>query len=267
MIRTKWFSFESRGLDTAELSIFDEIGGFGVSVSDFAAQFALVRGKRINLTLNSPGGSVTDGMAIYNILASEREKLSVEVIGLAASMASVVALAGSSLTMGEGSYFMIHNPWTIALGDADQLRHDADILDKMRSELISIYAAHSSLGTQRIAELMDAETWMTADEALEAGFASAVRRGIPAAALRRDLETLGFRNLPTPLEGKEFSGISTIRDYEQFLRDAGASRSEAAALASSGWKALHRDGAQPDPDASGIADLVAALHEQATIYL
>lgn len=240
MIRSKWYAIDIAP-DYAEISVFDEIGGFGITVSDFKEQFdAIKNAKQIKLLLNSPGGAVTEGMAFYNLLASIRDKLTVEVIGLAASMASVVALAGSKLVMDEGTYLMIHNPWTITWGDADQLRKDADVLDKMRSELISIYAAHSKLSPKEIGQMMDDETWLTAQEAFDAGFADEVRETVQAAALY-DVSKIGFKKIPIALKHFDFRSIKTIRDFEAFLRDAGATRAEAAAIASGGWKAIQRD--------------------------
>jgi ATP-dependent Clp endopeptidase proteolytic subunit ClpP len=251
--------------DTAEISIFDEIGGFGIAVADFKKDFDAVKNaKSIHLMLNTPGGAVTDGMAVYNILAGVRDKLDVEIIGLAASMGSVIALAGRRLSMDEGTYFMIHNPWTISWGDADQLRHDAEVLDKMRREIVSIYVAHSNKSAQDIEAMMAAETWLTAEEAKEAGFADSVNTSVKAAALC-DVSRYGFMHTPfSPQAQGGLKACKTIRDYEAFLRDAGASLQEAKALASGGWKALHRDDAMAD--AEDTADIAAGIRELAQIF-
>lgn len=251
-MRTKWYAMDIKA-DVAELSIFDEIGGCGVLVADFKKDFDAVKNaKSIHLMLNTPGGSVTDGMAIYNILAAVRDKLDVEVIGLAASMGSVVALAGRSLAMDEGTYFMIHRPYAISWGDADQLRHDAGVLDKMQGEMVSIYTAHSTKSEKEIEAMMEAETWLTAEEAKDAGFADTVNESVKAAALC-DVSRFRFQHVPfgqtcnSPANRQvDFKTLHTIRDYESFLRDAGATRLEASALASGGWKALQRDAAAPD---------------------
>lgn len=266
MIRTKWYSLDIKA-EAAEISIFDEIGGFGVSVSDFKAQFDAVKGaKAIKLYINSPGGSVTEGMAIYNILAAVRDKLDVEVIGLAASMASIVALAGKSLTMDEGTYLMIHNPWTITWGDADQLRKDADVLEKMQGEIVSIYAAHSNKSADEVQTMMDEETWLTAQEALDAGFASEIKQSLKAAALY-DVSRIGFKHAPRALSAPraDFRAAQTVRDFESFLRDAGATRAEAAALASGGWKTLQRDAGDAGPSEAKAATY-AALSGLAEIF-
>lgn len=262
-MKSKWFAIEASS-ESAELSIFDEIGGFGISVAEFKDAFDLVRGKELRLLLNSPGGSVTEGMAIYNLLASERSRLTVEVLGLAASMASVVALAGKELVMDEGSYLMIHNPWTITWGDADQLRKDADVLDKMRGELVNIYASRSTLSAKEIGKLMDDETWMTAEEAKDAGFASSVYRTTRAAA-RAFTIPRGFKHAPAGLSARPSDGIKTIRDFEGYLRDAGFSRTEAAAIASAGFKAARRDGGSGDDgDTAYVIEALKALTRDIT---
>lgn len=259
-MRSKWFAMEARN-DIAEISIFDEIGGFGITVSEFKEAFDLIRDKKsITVYINSPGGSVTEGMALYNILAAYREKITVEVIGLAASIASIVALAGKETPiMDEGTYYMIHNPWTISWGGADALRKDADTLDKMRGELINIYSARSGLSAEEVGQMMDDETWLTADEAFDKGFASSVKRTVKAAALSVfDLSKIGFKHPPANCVPKPRADeIHTIRDFEGFLRDAGFSQAEAKALASGGYKAIRRDAGSDVPD---VASIVAALN-------
>lgn len=264
MVRSKWFAVDVKN-DVAELSIFDEIGGFGVYVSEFKEAFDLVKNQQeIKLLLNSPGGSITEGMALYNLLASVRPKLVIETIGIAASIASVVALAGREHRMGEGTYYMIHNPWTVTWGDAEQLRKDAEVLDKMRGEIINIYAAHSSLSAEAIGQMMDAETWLTADEAHGHGFAQVVLRETKAAARAGfDLGKIGFQHVPRALvERPDWKNIQTVRDFERFLRDAGASRTEAERIASSGFGHGRGD---PGQAPKGIAEITAAITAAANV--
>jgi ATP-dependent Clp endopeptidase proteolytic subunit ClpP len=257
-IKTKWYAIDVKN-ESAELSIFDEIGGFGISSAQFKEEFDLVRDKKsIHLMLNSPGGSITDGMAMYNILSSVRAKLSIEVLGMAASMASVIALAGKELIMDEGTYLMIHNPWVTTYGDAAQLRKDAAVLDKMRGELLNIYQAHSNLSPEKIGEMMDDETWMTAEEAQAYGFAQTVSPDSHAAAYaHHNLSKIGFKNIPQLLVEKAlWKDVKTIRDFEQFLRDAGASRQDAEAIASAGWPRKQGD---PASGADEVKAVIAAM--------
>lgn len=263
-IKNKWYAIDAKP-DAAEISIFDEIGGCGVSVSEFKDAFDLVRDqKEIRLLLNSPGGSLTEGMALYNLLAGIRAKLTIEVLGVAASIASVVALAGRELVMDEGSYYMIHNPWTITWGDADQLRKDAEVLDKMRGELVNIYVSRSGLSAKEVAKMMDDETWLTADEAKAKGFAQVVKRETKAAALSFDLGRIGFQHAPRALVApKRAEDITNVRDFEDHLRDVGFSKPEAVAIASGGFRALRRG----DPSANGpdTKAIIAALYATANV--
>lgn len=123
--------------------------------------------------LNTPGGTIYQGLAVYNQLKDKKPK-SVRVDGLAASMGSIIALAGERTEMTKGSLMMIHNPWNIAIGDSAELRKTADILDKFKQSLLDIYEAKTGQDRELLAEMMDEETWLSADEAVEWGFADAV---------------------------------------------------------------------------------------------
>jgi len=119
-MKKSWYAFAGNSSEV-EISILDEIGGFGITVQDFKAEFDRVKNaSRVRLLINSPGGDVTSGTAIYNLLVSIREKVSVEIIGLAASIASIIALAGKEKpVIHEGAFFMIHDPFAVSWGTAD----------------------------------------------------------------------------------------------------------------------------------------------------
>ena len=127
--------------------------------------------KTINMSINSPGGSVFDGIAIYNMLKKNPATVNVTVEGLAASIASVIAMAGDTLTMDTGSMLMIHNPFTMAVGNASELREMADTLDEIRESSVEIYHEKTGIDKEAIKSVMDNETWLTADEAITAGWA------------------------------------------------------------------------------------------------
>lgn len=249
-MKRKWYSFDFKN-DVAEIEIFDEIGAFGIWVDEFKRDFDRIKGSsKIRVLLNSPGGIITEGMALYHILSSVREKLTVEVIGIAASIASVIALAGKELVMGEGTYFMIHNPWAGTWGEASELRKTADILDKMKGELVRLYANRTGMEEEEIVRLMDEETWYTATEAMEAGFADRVEDYGDLAAKMFDLDLFGFSKVPGELRKHVFAHradqIKTERDFEQFLRDAGFSRSRSVAITRTGFKVSPRDARHAD---------------------
>jgi ATP-dependent protease ClpP protease subunit len=161
---------------SAEVTIYDPIGqdwiGNGVTAKKFREELlALGELDEIVVRINSPGGEVFDGFAIYNALKDNPARVVVHVDGLAASIASVIAMAGDEVIMGRGATLMIHNPWTLAIGDADDMRKVAEQLDKVGKGLVDAYMSRAKVSRQRVISWMDDETWFTAEEAVGAGFA------------------------------------------------------------------------------------------------
>jgi ATP-dependent Clp endopeptidase proteolytic subunit ClpP len=165
-----------------EVSIYDEIGFGGTSAKDFVADVRKLKGQHIHLRINSVGGSVIEGAAIYNALRRHKGGLTVHVDGLAASMASVIAMAGEEVLMADNAMMMVHNPWSMAMGDADDLRKEADVLDKLKATLVNAYVRKTGRERAEIENLMDEETWMDAVQAVDFGFADDIEEGIEAAA-------------------------------------------------------------------------------------
>ena len=177
-----WYNFKQTDTDPAVLSIFDDIGAFGVSAKSFLNDLASAQGDSVRVEINSPGGDVFAGLAIYNGLRNSGKKVNVRVLGLAASAASLVAMAGDTIEMPENSFMMVHNPWGFAMGGASDMRDTADMLDKLGTSLASTYAKRTGKSAEEITALLDAETWMSAAEAVDAGFATAVISGVPVKA-------------------------------------------------------------------------------------
>lgn len=228
----KWYNIIDSHAKVAEISLFDEIGGYGITSAQFLEDFKAIKdSEHINVYINSIGGSVFDGIAIYNLLSSIKDKVTVEVFGLAASIASVIALAGSELIMDDNSFFVIHNPWTAIVGDAEELRKNADTLDKIKEQVLSIYETHSNLPRETIDKMLNEETWITADEAVKYGFATSVNKQAKAVALIKNIT--GFSKVPKNLvrEPITIKNLS-IREVESTLRDVGFSNSEATYIAS-----------------------------------
>jgi ATP-dependent protease ClpP protease subunit len=124
---------EGNATSSAEISIYDEIGGWGVTANDFIASLeSLGEVSNIDLRISSPGGSIIEGNVIYNAIKRHPANVTVYIDGMAASMASVIAMAGDEIVMAENALLMIHNPWTVSIGDSEQLRKDADLMDKMK---------------------------------------------------------------------------------------------------------------------------------------
>ena len=188
-----WFNMiaAETGSDSARIDIYDEIGGWGISAKDFAASLAALGPvAQLDIHIHSPGGDVFDGTAIYNQLKQHTARKVVTIDGLAASMASVVAMAGDVIRMPENALMMIHNPWTIAMGGADELRKNADLLDKIAGQLRGAYSAKSGMSDDDVRAMMDAETWLTGTEAVEKGLADESLAEVKLAA-KLDLSKLG----------------------------------------------------------------------------
>ena len=178
-----WYNITATAEDTtsAEVSIYDAIGGYEINAKQFVDELKDINADTIHLRINSPGGSVIDGNAIFNALLRHDAKVITHIDGLAASMASVIAMAGDEVHMSDNALLMIHNPWTVSMGDADELRADADLLDKMSGSIMNAYG-RSQYEDSEIKDLMDAETWFTAQEAFDAGFVDHIDTGLRAAA-------------------------------------------------------------------------------------
>lgn len=172
-IDAKWYAISAKD-SVAEVDIYDEIGFFGITASDFVKEIRGIDAELIRVRLNTPGGDVFDGLAIYNALRSHKAKVEVVIDGLAASMGSVIALAADEVKMADNAFYMIHNPWAVAIGDSQDMRKLADSLDKISGSMVEIYKKNSSLTEEQIIAAMDEETWYTAKEAQEAGFVSEV---------------------------------------------------------------------------------------------
>ena len=176
----KPWTFKAAGRGAIEILLFEMIGedffGEGTTASSFAAELAAAgRLTSIHLKVNSPGGNVFDGIAIYNALLSHGATVTAEVVGLAASIASVILMAATEISMGEGSMLMIHNPYSAVMGgDAGEMRKMADTLDKVKDSMITAYRRHTKKTKAEVAAIMDAETWFSAREAQDAGFAEKV---------------------------------------------------------------------------------------------
>lgn len=169
-----WFRIENKKDDETDVYIYDEIGFWGTTAQDFATALQAVDAKTINLHLNSPGGEVFDGVAIYNTLLDHKAKVIVYVDGLAASAASFIAQAGDEVIMGKGSTMMIHDASGLAWGNADELRDTAKILDQLSDTIAGLYADRAGGTSEEWRAIMKAEAWYNATEAVEAGLADKV---------------------------------------------------------------------------------------------
>ena len=179
MANSNWFEIQNNAKsDTADVYIYSEVGGHDVNAKTFIDELKTIKDKNIDVHINSLGGSVFDGLAIYNALKNHSKKVTTKVEGIAASIASVIAMAGDTIEMAENSLFMIHNPFAMSGGDANELRKTANILDKIRNEIASIYASKSKHDSEHYINLMDVETWFNSDETMELGLINGITQSI-----------------------------------------------------------------------------------------
>ncbi|GAA1749468.1 head maturation protease, ClpP-related [Nonomuraea bangladeshensis] len=172
--RTDWYRIENSAEGAATVHVYDEIGYFGVTAQDFVRDLQGISADRIELHLNSPGGDVFDGIAIMNALRQHKAQVTVTVDGLAASIASVIAMAGDRVVMARNSQMMIHEASGLSIGNASDMRQMADLLDKVSGNIASVYAERAGGDVEEWRTRMRAETWYSADEAVEAGLADEV---------------------------------------------------------------------------------------------
>lgn len=201
-----WFTIKAAKNDTAEISIYDEIGFWGVTAQQFAKDLKALGNnlKQINLHIHSPGGNVFDGIAIYNLLKNHPANKTVYIDGLAASMASVIAMAGNEIIMPENAMMMIHKPWGIQGGDADDMRKYADLLDKVESTLIMAYTAKTGKSETDLAEMLKEETWLTGKECIEQGFADKLADPLVAMACIQSKKLEDYTNMPETIKNMLF---------------------------------------------------------------
>tara|TARA_R110000751_G_scaffold92532_3_gene181071 strand:+ start:780 stop:1814 length:1035 start_codon:yes stop_codon:yes gene_type:complete len=178
----KWYNIQNKAGETADVYIFDEIGTYGITAQEFINDIKDLKGSPINLRINSLGGDVFDGMAMYNVIKRREAKTTVYIEGIAASIATIIALGADEVVMAENSLFMIHNAWGGTMGEAKEMRKTADTLDKISGELIDIYRKKTGLSYEVLSEMMDEETWLNAEEALSMGFIDTISDSIKVAA-------------------------------------------------------------------------------------
>lgn len=185
------FQIRSASSDTAEIILYAGIGqdwwgdGSMVSAKMFSDEMkALPKStKTLNVRINSPGGDVFDGITIYNRLKQFDGTVNIFIDGLAASIASIIALSGDTITIGEAALFMIHLPWTFAMGNRMDLDNTVQRLMDVEEQMVGIYSKKSGMDRNEVKSLLEAETWMGADEAIDKGFVDAkAEDSVPIAA-------------------------------------------------------------------------------------
>ncbi len=183
-MKRNWYRMNLKaGGTSAEIAIYDEIGFWGITAKDFRNDLkALGEVEEIELRINSPGGEVMDALAIFNLLLDHPARVMAYIDGWAASAASLIAMTGDEVLIAENAYLMIHNPWGGGPMEADEHRKYADLLDSHKTLCIGIYQRHADLSDDELNRMMDEGTWLTGQEAVDAGFATGTFAAVAAAA-------------------------------------------------------------------------------------
>ena len=203
-MKRNWFSIKNLGPTQAEILIYDTIGkgcececeecDCGVGAKDFAEQMAEIpESQDILIRINSPGGSITDGLAIYNTINRRKDRVECIVDGFALSAASFIAIAGRKLSMPENAILMIHNPMGVACGDSREMAKMASVLDTCKSSIVSIYRDKTGKSDAEISAALDAETWFNGAEAKAWGLCDEV---VPSVVLNNSFDLSNFKNAP-----------------------------------------------------------------------
>lgn len=178
----KWYNIQNKAGSATDVYIFDEIGMWGITAQNFISDIKDLKDTPINLRINSLGGDVFDGLAIYNIIKKRTAKTTVYIEGIAASIATIIALGADEVVMSENSLFMIHNASGGAMGESKDLQKTAQVLDKITRQLAEVYESKTGLSQETIQDMMDEETWLNAQEAFELGFIDTISDAIKIAA-------------------------------------------------------------------------------------
>jgi len=236
------------------ITMFDVIGedfwsGGGVTAKKVAAQLRAIGARPVEVQINSPGGDMFEGIAVYNVLREHPQPITVKVMGMAASAASIIAMAGDTIEVGAASFIMIHNCWVLAMGNRHDMRETADFLEPFDQAMVDVYAQRSGSDPKRIAKWMDDETFMSGSMAIDRGFADAL---LDADAVKVD-EKAQARDRE----------VNDLRAMELQLVSAGHTRSEARARINKikGTPGAAHDDATPGAGAdwSGLSGLLATL--------
>jgi len=213
----------------ATINIFGVIGGASwmddtVPAKRFISELNDLDANIITIYVNSPGGSVAEGFAIYNALNMSKAKIITHNIGMAASAAAYVMMAGDEIVTANNAWMMIHSPWSFLVGNSKELRKAADVLDGLNKSMISIFASRTGLETDKIETMLDEETWISAEQGIKDGFYDTV---VEDKIKNLNFDLSAFDCIP---EDVKILNSQNKRDGEQSLRDAGYSRSEAMAV-------------------------------------
>jgi ATP-dependent protease ClpP protease subunit len=219
------FSIKSKSATRAEITLYGAIGESfwedSISAKSFSEELKKLDSSvnEITVRINSPGGDVFDGIAIYNRLKQHPAKIIVKIDGLAASIASVIALAGDEVSMGEGALYMVHLPWTMAFGNRNELDNTINRLLDVEEQLISIYAKKCKKSRSEIKGMLEKETWMDAAQAIDNGFVdSSTEETMPIAAAVLD-KASWISKMPKNINTSDKAAKEEYRQVKKKIED------------------------------------------------
>jgi len=258
--QAKNYRIENATSKEATVYLYDEIGWFGIEAEKFVKDLNNIKAETIHLRVNSPGGSVFDGTTIYNAVKQHKSKVIAHVDGLAASIVSVIIMGADEVQMAENAFVMIHEPWSIVMGNAEGMRHEADLLDKVRDTIAKTYMNKSGKDRDEINAMMNAETWLNAQEALEAGFIDSIydEKLEKAEVTLFDLSV--FNRVPEQLQQSDT--MPTARELERVLKQSGCTQKQAKAILAAGYDGLQRDVVSPSDQPGNQDDVQRDVEPQ-----
>ncbi len=271
--KTDGFRCETKG-KVLNLYIYGEIAPWEISAKDIIAAIEGAKGATaINVYINSPGGFIFEAFAIYNVLHRAEASVAVYIDGVAASSASIIAMAGGEIIMAANAYMMIHNPSGFVMGDADDLQYVVDLLKRFKATLVATYAARTDNTSAQLAEWMDEETWFDAEEAVEHGFADSVAE---EKDIKNEFDWSQFNNTPSALMPQAKTKPQPQRAYSRqsvetivagFPDIFGELSSDAARESEGGAKPLNKEGDMPNKELTFTeAEVKAKLEEAKTRF-
>lgn len=256
-----WYDIKAEDDGGTEIRIYDVIGWPFIDADNFVRDLNRVESDHITVAINSPGGDVFDGTAIFNALRNHPANITTRIDGLAASMASIIALAGDTVQMASNAYYMIHNPWTFTWGDEHELRKEADLLGRIGGTLAETYMIKTGKTAKEIQQAMDDESWYIGNEAADFGFVDEMIGDGEAISAKFDAGV--FAHAPDQIKQQEKRGMDNMpseRELERVLtRDAGLTRTAARLFMSGGYREIVKPGAD---DNTELVASVQALNEK-----
>ena len=241
--------------DDNTITMFEVIGedwwtGGGVTAKRISAALRSIGNKDVVVKINSPGGDMFEGIAIYNLLRDHKAKVTIEIVGWAASAASIIAMAGDEIRMGLGTFFMIHNAWGMCVGNRHDMRESAELFDGFDAAMADIYVARTGIDRKEVVKLMDAETFMGSSEAKDQGFVDVIDESLEAP--------------DGDAQNENTRSIMARRQVEAAMAKAGYSRRDRGQMLAevADPNVAPRDASHPDAARDAGIDIAALLQLQ-----